>query len=203
MRVVTGTDSQATLKFLDGQTIHLDPESVFWIRTTATKDKPVDNRSTTELLGWECVSSLEPCPRKARRHRYALPHRNCGTRIHGQPGQRSCTDVISGRGHGPPVLRQCQPDGNRPIRSSRLTVDKAGNPPTVGQHPPHGLDCFHPPPPPPDRWNPSRHQRHRKSSGHRSWHLQHSGGGDGGGSGGRRGRLDPSCQLQDDPDASP
>lgn len=51
MRVVTRTDSQATLKFLDGQTINLDPESVFWVKNYRyAKDKPKDNRSSTALI---------------------------------------------------------------------------------------------------------------------------------------------------------
>ncbi len=51
MRVVTGADGRAVLKFLDGQTVNLHPDSVFWIKDYRyAKDKPQDNRSTTELL---------------------------------------------------------------------------------------------------------------------------------------------------------
>ena len=51
MRVVTGADGRAVLKFLDDQTISLNPGSVFWIKNYRyAKGKPQDNRSTMELL---------------------------------------------------------------------------------------------------------------------------------------------------------
>ena len=51
MRVVTGADGRAVLKFLDGQTVNLNPSSVFWIKNYRyAKDKPQDNRSSLELL---------------------------------------------------------------------------------------------------------------------------------------------------------
>lgn len=51
MRVVTGADGRAVLKFLDGQTVNLNPRSVFWIKNYRyAKDKPQDNRSSLELL---------------------------------------------------------------------------------------------------------------------------------------------------------
>ncbi len=51
MRVVTGANGRAVLKFLDGQTVNLNPSSVFWIKNYHyAKDKPQDNRSSLELL---------------------------------------------------------------------------------------------------------------------------------------------------------
>ncbi len=51
MRVVTGSDGRAVLKFLDGQTVNLHPGSVFWIKDYRyAKGKPQDNRSSVELL---------------------------------------------------------------------------------------------------------------------------------------------------------
>ncbi len=51
MRVVTGVDGRAVLKFLDAQTINLHPDTVFWIKDYRyAKGKPQDNRSSVELL---------------------------------------------------------------------------------------------------------------------------------------------------------
>lgn len=51
MRVVTGADGRAVLKFLDAQTVNLHPDSVFWIKDYRyAKNKPQDNRSGVELL---------------------------------------------------------------------------------------------------------------------------------------------------------
>ena len=51
MRVVTKADGEATLQFLDDQIIHLDPNSVYWIKNYRyDPDKPKENRSNAELL---------------------------------------------------------------------------------------------------------------------------------------------------------
>lgn len=50
MRVVTGAESQAVLKFADGQIVALRSESVFWIKNYRYASKPEDSRSATELL---------------------------------------------------------------------------------------------------------------------------------------------------------
>ncbi len=50
MRVVTGAESRAVLKFADGQIVALKAESVFWIKNYRYTNKPEENRSATELL---------------------------------------------------------------------------------------------------------------------------------------------------------
>lgn len=51
MRVVTQPGSRAVLKFADGQTVTLDPSSVFWIKDYRyARNQPTANRSSTELL---------------------------------------------------------------------------------------------------------------------------------------------------------
>jgi hypothetical protein len=50
MRVVTGAESRAVLKFADGQVVALRSESVFWIKNYRYASKPENSRSATELL---------------------------------------------------------------------------------------------------------------------------------------------------------
>ena len=51
MRVATGSSSQAVLKFADGQTVVVGPESVFWIKNYRyAGNKPQENRFSSELV---------------------------------------------------------------------------------------------------------------------------------------------------------
>ncbi|HQC71102.1 MAG TPA: FecR family protein, partial [Candidatus Competibacteraceae bacterium] len=51
MRVATGSSSQAVLKFADGQTVVVGPESVFWIKDYRyAGNKPQENRFSAELV---------------------------------------------------------------------------------------------------------------------------------------------------------
>lgn len=50
MRVTTGAESKAVLRFADDQIVALKPESVFWIKDYRYAGKPTEDRSTTELL---------------------------------------------------------------------------------------------------------------------------------------------------------
>jgi hypothetical protein len=51
MRVVTGPESRAVLRFADGQIVALKSESVFWIKDYRyANNKPAESRSATELL---------------------------------------------------------------------------------------------------------------------------------------------------------
>ena len=50
MRVVTGPESRAVLKFADDQIVELKPESAFWIKNYRYTPKSGENRSTMALL---------------------------------------------------------------------------------------------------------------------------------------------------------
>ena len=135
MRVVTGTDSQATLKFLDGQTIHLDPESVFWIKNYRyTKDKPKDNRSTTELLkgGMRFISGAmsKESPKAIRVDTPVATIGIRGTEFTVNLDNGLYLHVISGA-----VTVTAAGQTVTAIAGQVVTVDKAGNPPTLGPAP--------------------------------------------------------------------
>ena len=135
MRVVTGADGRAVLKFLDGQTIHLDPESVFWIKNYRyTKDKPKDNRSTTELLkgGMRFISGAmsKESPKAIRVDTPVATIGIRGTEFTANLDNGLYLHVISGA-----VTVTAAGQTVTALAGQVVTVDKAGNPPSVGPAP--------------------------------------------------------------------
>ncbi|QQS54089.1 MAG: FecR domain-containing protein [Candidatus Competibacteraceae bacterium] len=137
MRVVTGTDSQATLKFLDGQTINLDPETVFWIKNYRyAKDKPKNNRSSTALVkgGMRFISGAmsKESPQAIRIDTPVATIGIRGTEFTMTVGSDGLyLHVISGA-----VMVTAAGQTVTATAGQVVTVDSAGNPPSVGAAPP-------------------------------------------------------------------